>query len=136
MNNSKAGSCGIPTTVGACPQSTTGQRSLSMRLTTALTLACLLPTIASAQKSFVDSCRPDPAASRVALSGKVSDSSGSPLVGASLALRCGSFRQDARTTGDGTYRIFAPAGSYLIEVNAPGFDMAAETVQLTKPEQR
>ena len=107
-----------------------------MRLTTALTLVCLLPAIASAQKSFVDTCRPDPSAPRVALSGKVSDSSGAPLVGASLALRCGTFRQDARTTGDGTYRISAPAGSYLIEVNAPGFDMTAETVQLTKPESR
>src|SRR5207247_7131415 len=63
-------------------------------------------------------------------------SSGAPLVGASVALRGGTFRQDARTTGDGTYRTSAPAGSYLIEVNAPGFDMAAETVQLTKPDQR
>src|SRR5207248_3915284 len=88
------------------------------------------------QKSFVDTCRPDPAAPRVALSGKVSDPTGAPLVGASLTLRCGTFRQDARTTGDGTFRISAPAGSYLIEVNAPGFDMTAETVQLTKPESR
>jgi len=109
-----------------------------MKLSTAITLAFLLPSIASAQKpvSFVESCRSDPAAPRVALSGKVSDPSGAPLVGASLALRCGSFRQDTRTTGDGTYRVSAPAGSYLIEVNAPGFDMTAETVQLTKPDQR
>ena len=114
-----------------------------MRLSTAATLVCLLPAIAPAQTSaqkqplsFVESCRPDPAAPRVTLAGKVSDPSGAPLVGASLALRCGNFRQDARTTGDGTYRINAPAGSYMIEVNAPGFDMTAETVQLTKPEQR
>ena len=110
-----------------------------MRLSTAVTLACLLPAIAWAQQkpvSFLESCRPDPAAPRVSLSGKVADSSGAPLVGASVALRCGNFRQDARTTGDGTYRISAPAGSYLIEVNAPGFDMTAETVQLTRPEQR
>ena len=114
-----------------------------MRLSTVITLACLLPAVASAQTaaqkqpaSFLDSCRPDPAAPHVALSGKVTDPSGAPVVGASLALRCGKFRQDARTTGDGTYRLSAPAGSYLIEVNAPGFDMSAETVQLTKPEQR
>src|SRR5712691_12331277 len=120
-----------------------GRRSLSMRLSIAATLVCLLPSIAPAQTaaqkqpvSFVESCRPDPAAPRVTLAGKVSDPSGAPLVGASLALRCGSLRQDARTTGDGTYRITAPAGSYMIEVNAPGFDMAAETVQLTKPDQR
>ena len=109
-----------------------------MRFSITVLLACMLPAIAIAQKpvSFVESCRPDPAAPRVSLSGKVADPSGAPLVGASLALRCGNFRQDARTTGDGTYRVTAPAGSYLIEVNAPGFDMAAETVQLTQPQQR
>ena len=117
-----------------------------MRFSMSVALVCsLLPAITSAQSSaaakkqpvsFVESCRPDPAAPRVALAGKVSDPTGAPLVGASVALRCGNFRQDARTTGDGTYRVTAPAGSYLIEVNAPGFDMAMETAQLTKADQR
>src|SRR5712691_4831983 len=116
-----------------------------MRFSITVTLVCLLPAIASAQSSanaqkqpvsFAESCHPDPAAPRVALAGKVSDPTGAPLVGASVALRCGNFRQDARTTGDGTYRVTAPAGPYLIEVNAPGFDMTMETAQLTKPEQR
>ena len=113
-----------------------------MRFSTAVTLLCLLPTIVSAQSaqkqpaSFVESCRPDPAAPRVTLSGKVADSSGAPLVGASVALRCGNFRQGARTTGDGTFRLSAPSGSYLIEVSAPGFDMTMETAQLTQPVQR
>ena len=109
-----------------------------MRFSVTFTLMVLLPAIAAAQKplSFAESCRPDPAAARVVLSGKVSDPSGAPLVGASVALRCGNFRQDSRTTGDGTYRVTAPAGPYLIEVNAPGFDMTMETTQLTKPEQR
>lgn len=110
-----------------------------MRLSNALGLVCLLPAIAFAQKqplSFVESCRADPSAPRVQLTGKVGDASGAPLVGATIALRCGTFRQDARTTGDGTYRLTAPAGSYLIEVTAPGFDMTAETLQLAKAEQR
>jgi iron complex outermembrane receptor protein len=110
-----------------------------MKFSVAVTLMCLLPAIASAQKqplSFADSCHPDPSAPRVVLAGKVSDPSGAPLVGASVAVRCGNFRQDARTTGDGTYRLVAPAGSYLIEVNAPGFDMGMETLQLTQAQQR
>ena len=112
-----------------------------MRLTTAVVLSLLVPAIAAAQRaqqpvSFVESCRPDPTAPRQALSGKVSDPSGAPLVGATLSLRCGKFRQDARTTGDGTYRITVPAGSYMIEVNAPGFDPTAETVQLTSAQSR
>ena len=110
-----------------------------MRFSITVALVCLLPGIAIAQKapvSFVDSCRPDPTAPRVSLAGKVSDPTGAPLVGASVALRCGTFRQDARTTGDGTYRITAPAGSYLLEVNAPGFDMDMETLQLTKADSR
>src|SRR2546428_5427646 len=104
-----------------------------MRFSINVLLACMLPAIAAAQKpvSFVESCRPDPAAPRVSLSGKVVDPSGAPLVGASLALRCGNFRQDARTTGDGTYRLTVPAGSDLVEVNAPRFVMAAGTVQFT-----
>src|SRR6185436_12112876 len=68
---------------------------------------------------------------RVSFSGKVSDSSGAPIVGATVSLRCGTFRQDGRTTGDGAYRITAPAGPYLVEVNAPGFEMSAETTNLT-----
>jgi iron complex outermembrane recepter protein len=116
-----------------------------MRFSVTVTLAFLLPVFATAQSSataakpplsFVESCRPDPSAPRVVLGGKVSDPTGAPLVGASVALRCGNFRLDARTSGDGTYRVTAPAGSYLIEVNAPGFDMDMETVQLTKPDQR
>src|SRR5438477_7645066 len=94
-----------------------GRRSYIMRLSTAVMLASLLPAIGGAQTtrqpSFLEACRPDPAAPRVALSGKVTDSSGAPLVGATLALRCGNFRQDTRTSGDGTYRVSAPGGSYL-----------------------
>ena len=91
-----------------------------MRFSITVTLVCLLPVIATAQSSasaakpplsFVESCRPDPSAPRFVLGGKVSDPTGAPLVGASVALRCGNFRLDARTSGDGTYRVTAPAGS-------------------------
>ena len=109
-----------------------------MRLSVAITLTWLIAAVAAAQKpvSFVESCRPDPTAPHVDFTGKVSDPTGAPLVRAAVALRCGTFRQDGLTTGDGTFRISAPAGSYLVEVNAPGFEMTAETLQLTKPEKR
>lgn len=116
-----------------------------MRFTIPVALMCLVPPIAAAQSSGVEqkpavslleSCRPDLSAARFSLSGKVSDPAGAPLVGARVTLRCGNFRQDARTTGDGTYRVSAPAGPYLIEVNAPGFDLAAERLQLAGAEQR
>ncbi|HEY3056035.1 MAG TPA: TonB-dependent siderophore receptor [Thermoanaerobaculia bacterium] len=112
-----------------------------MRFSITITLMCLVSAVVAGQEKkeavpYAESCRPDLAAPRVMLSGKVSDPSGAPLVGATVALRCGNFRQDARTTGDGTYRVTAPAGPYLIEVNAPGFDMTMETVQLTRPDQR
>ena len=106
-----------------------------MRFTITFALACLMPAIVWAQSSklpvsFVESCRPDASAPRASLAGKVSDQGGAPLVGARVTLRCGNLRQDARTSGDGTYRISAPTGPYLIEVSASGFAMAAETVQL------
>ena len=104
-----------------------------MRIPVAVLVMWMLGGVASAQQkpaSFVDTCKPNLAAERVSLAGKVSDASGAPIVGATIALRCGTFRQDARTTGDGTYRITAPSGSYLVEVNAAGFDETAETLQL------
>jgi iron complex outermembrane receptor protein len=108
-----------------------------MRSSLVILVMSLLPVLASAQSStapqpvsFVDQCKPDPSATRVPFTGKVTDPTGAPIVGATVALRCGNFRQDARTTGDGTYRINAPAGSYLVEVKAAGFEESAETLQL------
>ncbi|MEO8218299.1 MAG: TonB-dependent siderophore receptor [Acidobacteriota bacterium] len=112
-----------------------------MKNLVALTFVALIPAALSAQSpagapqpeslSFVESCRPNPGAAHVILTGKVGDSSGAPLVGASVSLRCGNLREDARTIGDGTYRLSAPAGTYQIDVKAPGFQLAVETLDLT-----
>lgn len=110
-----------------------------MRLAVMLTLGILVSGSALAQVETapaVDSCRPDLSAPRQTLSGSVVDSSGAPIAGATVALRCGSFRLDARSTSDGTYRITAPAGAYLIEVTAPGFEMTMQTLQLSGAEER
>jgi iron complex outermembrane receptor protein len=110
-----------------------------MRFAVVLTLLVLVPAVAAAEEESagpIESCRPNLAAPRVVVSGSVADPNGAPLVGASVALQCGKFRLDARTSGDGTYRLSAPAGPYLIEVNAPGFETAMETLQLTKAQGR
>lgn len=108
-----------------------------MRIAAPILLACLAPAMAVAQTKpetvpFVESCKPDLSAPRVSLTGKVSDPTGAPIVGATIALRCGTFRQDSRSTGDGSYRVTAPAGPYLLDVNAPGFEENMETVQLDR----
>ena len=114
-----------------------------MKLALAVTLMALAPVVAGAQTpdggppaktaTFVDSCRYDPSASKVVLEGKVSDPDGAPLLGATVALRCGTFRQDARTAGDGTFRLSVSAGSYQIDIDAPGFQVSSETVEMAPP---
>ncbi|MEO6487189.1 MAG: TonB-dependent siderophore receptor [Thermoanaerobaculia bacterium] len=108
-----------------------------MRFSVILILLVVLPAMAVAQEpAGAGPCRPDLAAPRVILSGIVADSAGAPIARAGLTLRCGSFRLSGRTSGDGAYRLSAPAGAYVIEVNAPGFEPTAETVQLMQPVQR
>lgn len=102
-----------------------------MRLAAALTLVALTTAIASAQSSpSPEACAFDAAAPRAQVSGRIVDPSGAPLVGASLTLACGSFRMEARSIGDGSYSLAAPAGSYILEAEAPGFDPTAAPVTL------
>ena len=102
-----------------------------MRLSAALTLIVATVAVASAQGSPApEACVYDSSAPRAEVTGRILDPSGAPLVGASLTMRCGAFRQDARTIGDGSFRIAAPAGAYLLEAEAPGFDATAQEVRL------
>ncbi len=78
-----------------------------MRFSVILTLLVLATSTVTAQPA----CRPDPTAPRVVYAGSVNDSSGAPIAGAGVTLRCGNLRLDGRTSGDGTYRISAPSGS-------------------------
>ena len=102
-----------------------------MRLSVALTLMVATAAMAGAQGSPAPAgCVFDATAPRAEVTGRIVDPSGAPLVGASLTLRCGDFRQDARTIGDGSYRIAAPAGAYILEAEAPGFEPTAAPVEL------
>ncbi len=67
------------------------------------------------------------------LQGTVKDADGGVLLGATVTLECGAFRQDVRTGGDGTYRLTVAAGSYQVDIDAPGFQPWAETVELASP---
>jgi len=109
---------------------------MSRFVVTALSLLLCLSLSAQESARDIANCKVNPAAPRTPVSGTVVDPSGAPVVGASVALRCGTFRLDTRTSGDGTYRLTAPAGSYLIEVDAPGFDPAMETLQLGETQAR
>ncbi len=99
-----------------------------MRFSVILTLLVLATATVTAQPA----CRPDPTAPRVVYAGSVNDSSGAPIAGAGVTLRCGNLRLDGRTSGDGSYRISAPTGSYVVEVNAPGFETVMESLELTQ----
>ena len=99
-----------------------------MKLALAITLVALGPSLAGAQTpgggapahaaSFVDTCTYHAKAPRVAIEGTIKDPDGGVLLGATVSLECGAFRQDVRTGPDGTYRLTVPAGSYQIDVVA------------------
>jgi iron complex outermembrane receptor protein len=110
------------------------------KLAVAATLAALVAGTAGAQApaadtkpttaTFAQTCRVDMAQPQARLTGKVTDQAGAPLPGASLSLACGAFHRTARSVGDGTYSFSAPAGTYQVEIEAPGFLPWAETVVL------
>lgn len=76
------------------------------------------------------SCRFDGSQPAARVTGTVTDPTGATILGATVSLECGSFRRDVHTLGDGGYALSAPAGSYLIEVQAPGFEGTLETIEL------
>lgn len=116
-----------------------------MRVGTAVAVAMLVlgGALAGAQTTsgapqaqegaFVGSCQYDARKPRVVLTGKVTDETGAVLVGANVRLECGAFRQVAHTVGDGTYSLTAAAGSYQLDVDTPGFEPWAETIELRAP---
>ena len=76
---------------------------------------------------------------RAAVSGTITDATGSALPGARIVLRdMATGRETTTQSGsDGKYSIAAPAtGTYLVIVSRQGFSEAARTVVVTTPEQR
>ena len=98
----------------------------------AVALAALAagPVAAQVPASFADTCRVDAAQPEVQLAGRVTGPAGTPVGGATVTLSCGAFRRSVRTVGDGAYAFTARAGTYQVDVDAPGFLPWAETVAL------
>jgi iron complex outermembrane receptor protein len=83
-------------------------------------------------------CHFDGSQPAVRLTGTVTDPTGATVLGATVTLRCGTFRKDTHTPADGSYVISAPAGTYVLEVQTPGFEPVLETIELRSggPQQR
>jgi len=113
-----------------------------MRLSFARTLGLVATLLAGAATAFaqtssgdaaaaVRSCTPNPAAPRATVEGKVTDNTGAGLSGVNVSAQCGSFRQDTRTVADGTYALTAPSGSYVLVVEASGFQTATRDAKIS-----
>lgn len=79
-------------------------------------------------------CAFDARQPNVRLSGAITDPSGGSVQAGTVTLRCGNFRRASQTSADGGYEISAPAGAYVLEVQAPGFEPMLETISLGGPE--
>jgi iron complex outermembrane receptor protein len=99
--------------------------------TAAVPSLALSPGLCSAQaSSAAAACSFDGSRPAVRLSGTVSDTTNATVLGARVTLRCGSFRRDTSTLADGSYALSAPAGTYVLEVETPGFEEAVESIEL------
>src|SRR6202034_1568358 len=78
-----------------------------------------------------DSCAVVPNASRVTLSGTVSDPSGAILHDASVTITCGALKLQATTDVTGSYAIEIIPGTYHLSVGAKGFSANEEILEVS-----
>ncbi len=84
-------------------------------------------TIAAAQQPGL----PRPATPGGQVSGEVTDPSGSPVSGAALALRCGTFSANTATDATGKFAFHdVPLESCALSARAPGFALTSQTIRV------
>lgn len=71
------------------------------------------------------------AQSSASLAGTIVDSTGGAIRGARVTIRLGGeLVGETRSLGDGSYTLSLAPGEYLVEVQASGFDLAAQTIRV------
>lgn len=102
-----------------------------------LSLVIALAAIpASAQSPSAAECRLEAAQPVGRLSGTVLDPSGAAIQGATVSLRCGTFRRATQSAADGRYEISVPSATYVLEAEASGFEGYLETIDVREASQR
>jgi Fe(3+) dicitrate transport protein len=97
-----------------------------------LLAATLMASPAAASELASPAAGTAASATRLALSGRVTDSSGAPVAGASLSLRrqADSFLATGRSAADGRFRLEALPGDFEVAATARGFSVARAQVHL------
>jgi iron complex outermembrane recepter protein len=80
-----------------------------------------LAGIGYAEPMQTPSCSSPAGASRVTVSGTISDSTGARVTLATVGLACGNHSQQAKTDGQGHFSLTVAEGAYRLQVEAAGF---------------
>ncbi len=77
-------------------------------------------------------CTPDTHRGFGKVTGTVTDPAGAGLVGATVVMACGEYRQNAQTTANGSYSISVPQGRYVLRIQTPGFEPMSRTLDVAQ----
>ena len=101
-----------------------------LRVSAAAALAYLGVVVGPASAAPAPSTIAQTPAAQSTLSGKVTDSRGAPLAGATVSAEGGGRTYSATTRNDGTFSITLPPGLYSVAINHGGFQTAQNEVAI------
>jgi len=82
------------------------------------------------QSTEAPPCPLSASASRVTISGSVSDSTGARVTSATIHADCGNRAEQARTDGSGHFSLTVPSGLYRLQVEAAGFAAYSKDISI------